>query len=348
MRELLLIQVGTLHYGIGLPLVKGIESAKPVVAEWTEDGHRLKRDVDGKQMPLYDLVSIFEGKTSSRDWENEKLIVVEAEEYTLGLIVSRVNQVIPYDNDSVEPLSPIFGGPTLSCFSEVVRHDNKLILLLKPEGIVPIVQQTVETQNFNEAADGIEDSHEIEEIITAANEVSNISDRGPKSPNGGETPEPDIYQSNQATVDAELIPHVKEMPKVDMGLATLDDSGVDETSLSETASFSTNPLQAGREASQQVETHVSLTTGSSKTEKPPAPVDMEEKSKVPVEDFSDLSSVDATRIEKIVTEMLPDTQLAKIVERETLKIIQNNKLTDSVRQIFEQAFESFLQSSDER
>ena len=331
MKELLLFQVGTLHYGIDLPLVKGIESAKPIVAEWTEDSNQLTREVDGMQMPLYDLFSIFEGKISSRDWKNEKLILVETEEYTMGLIVSRVNQVVPSDNDSVKPLSPIFGGSTLSCFSGVVSHDDTLILLLKPEGIAQILPKTVETQKSNEAADCTDASPEIEEIITLTNEVPYISDYGSMSPNACRTPDSDIYQSKQATVDEKLVPLVAEIHKAEMGPATLGESGIDQESLGKSASFSTNHLQADRDASQQLETYVSQTVSSSKTEEPPAAVDMDEKSRVPVEDFSNQPSVDFTHIERVVADMLPEKQLEKKVERETIKTIQKSKLTESVR-----------------
>ncbi len=81
---MLLFQVGTMQYGIGLPLVKDIKSAKPIVAEETESAIRFTRMLDGKETPLYDLVAMFGEKAVSHDYENEKLIMVEMQGHLFG------------------------------------------------------------------------------------------------------------------------------------------------------------------------------------------------------------------------------------------------------------------------
>jgi hypothetical protein len=112
-----------------------------------EDQNPFTRRVDGRETLLYDLLSIFEEEISSRDFENEKLIIVEAGHRSVGLIVSRVDHVVSADRDRIEPLSPIFKDLSLSCFSGVLKHESSLVLLLTPGGIVKAVQKTIEPQS---------------------------------------------------------------------------------------------------------------------------------------------------------------------------------------------------------
>ena len=135
MKKMLLFQVGPRPYGIDLPSVKGIQNMAHIVGEKTKGGNQLSRVFDDKQTPLYDLVSIFEKETACRDFENEKLIMVEAEGQSMGIIVSRVDQVVSVDTDMIKPLSPIFKGASMSCFPKVLKHEDALILILAPEGI---------------------------------------------------------------------------------------------------------------------------------------------------------------------------------------------------------------------
>jgi len=153
MKELLLFHVGTMQFGIDLPLVKSIQSAKPVVVDQIEAQNPLVRRVDGKETLMYDLLSIFEEEIASRDFKSEKLIVVEAAPRPVGLIVSRVDHVVLADRNRVEFLSPIFEDLSLSCFSGVLKHEGSLVLLLKPEGIVKAVQKTDEPQISTKKSD---------------------------------------------------------------------------------------------------------------------------------------------------------------------------------------------------
>jgi chemotaxis signal transduction protein len=150
MEELLLFHVGTMQYGVDLSLVKSIQSAKPIVVDQKRGKNPLPRQVDGKTTLLYDLLSIFGKKISSRYFENEKLILVETESQPIGLIVSRVDQVVSADLNQIAPLSPVFKKSSLSCFSKVLKHENSLVLLLNPGGIVKVAQKVIELQIHTE------------------------------------------------------------------------------------------------------------------------------------------------------------------------------------------------------
>ena len=156
MEELLLFQVGTLQLGIDLAYIKSIQSAKPDFAE-QGDNKRLTQVVDGKEIPLYDLLSIFEKGTTLRKPNGEKVIAVESQNQPMGLIVDRIKQVVPVDNDQIKSLSPIFREPSLACFPNVLKHDNQLILLFTPEGLTQANLLSEESQGYSDLPDNESD-----------------------------------------------------------------------------------------------------------------------------------------------------------------------------------------------
>jgi len=172
MKKMLLFQVGERPLGIDLPLVKSIESVKHIIGEGAEDRSRLSRVADDNQTALYDLVSVFEKETADRDFENEKLIMVEADGQSMGMIVSRVDQVVSVDSDKIEPLSPAFRGASMSCFPKVLKHEDTPILLLAPEGIEKIVQEKANLQKVINMSDCGDAVLSAEETITPVNELS--------------------------------------------------------------------------------------------------------------------------------------------------------------------------------
>jgi len=153
MKKILLFQVGTIQYGIDLPLVKDIKSAKSIVTGSTEGDICFIRVLDGRETPLYDLVSIFGGKIVTHGNKNEKLIMLELQGQLFAMIVSGVNQVISIQSDQLMPLSPIFEGFSLSCFPNALKHEGSLILLLRPDGIVKVVEEAGNRPNFMDMPD---------------------------------------------------------------------------------------------------------------------------------------------------------------------------------------------------
>ena len=168
MKKMLLFQVGAMPYGIDLSRVKSIQSVKHIADAGAESSNQLAHVFDDKQTALFDLISIFERETADRNSENEKLIMVEAEGHSLGMIVSRVDQVVSVDTDRIQPLYPIFKGASASCFPKVLKHEDALILLLAPEGIEKEALQIEANPKFRPPAEDAEIVDMITEIIDAA------------------------------------------------------------------------------------------------------------------------------------------------------------------------------------
>ena len=163
MKNMLLFQIGVKSYAIDLSCVRSIQSLKHIVGEGAEVSIPLWSSLDDKQTSPYDLISFFEKEAVGRDFENEKMIMVEVDGLSMGLIVSRVDKVISINTDSIKPLSPIFKQLAMSCFPYVFKHKDKLILLLAPEEIKKIIQ--------NETSTGLESPVEDNKIVDMIPEI---------------------------------------------------------------------------------------------------------------------------------------------------------------------------------
>jgi chemotaxis signal transduction protein len=153
MKELLLFQVGALQVGMDLSMVRSIQSAPGIASEKVEKNNRFAPLTEDHDIPMYNLSAILGDESSSGDPENEKLIVVNTQDRPVGLIVKRVHRVVKADIDMIEPLSPIFQGPALSCFPKVFKHEGRLVLLMSPQGMVNIVRQMQKHQDLREGLD---------------------------------------------------------------------------------------------------------------------------------------------------------------------------------------------------
>jgi chemotaxis signal transduction protein len=171
MKNMLLFQVGTSSYAIDLMLVRRIQSVKHITDGGTKGGIPLGPMQDEKQTELYDLISYFENGTVDRDYETEKMIMVEDEGLSIGLIVSRVDNVILVDCERLQPLSPIFRKVAASCFPQVLKHEDRLILLLAPVGIIKVLQTETNFDVKPPAADDV-----VSDILPEAIDTIDIDD----------------------------------------------------------------------------------------------------------------------------------------------------------------------------
>ncbi len=253
MKKMLLFQVGTMPFGIDLPRVKNIQSVKHIADEGADGSNQLTRVLDDKLTSFYDLVSIFEKDTTRRDSENEKMIMVEIGGQSMGMIVSRVDQVVSVDTEKVKPLSPIFKGASMSCFPKVLRHEDTLILLLAPEGIEKGVQETANAQNATDISDCGDASSEAEEIIMLENEISTVSDHSTMSLFGHWTKDSDVDEVQQTEANNEFRPPAENLEIVDMIPEINDTVDNDDESQCESASFLANFLHTDKDGSPQAE-----------------------------------------------------------------------------------------------
>jgi chemotaxis signal transduction protein len=253
MKKILLFQIGSIQYGIELPLVRGIKSAKPIVSGETKGDICFSRVLEGRETTIYELASIFGDKIASHRFKNEKLIMAELDGRPLAMIVSGVKQVISVNHDQLMPLSPIFEGPSLLCFPYTLKHEGSLILLLKPEGIVKVVEDKGDHFNAMDLPDSGYAAHVIEEDFAHISDGSAIVDSGVISLVDCWKSETENFESLHVSDDSEITTLLEDGGRVDTPPELFDITGVDDEASCESMSFLANHLQNDEEALPQTE-----------------------------------------------------------------------------------------------
>ncbi len=165
------------------------------------------------------------------------------------MIVSRVDQVVSVEADRIKPLSTIFKGASPLCFPQVLKHEDALILILAPEGIEKVVQETGNPQNVTGMPDCGDAFPEAEETITLINEVAAVSDRD-SIPLAGRWAQD---ESLQAEIDIESGSPAGKGAIAGMIPEIIDAVDIDDESQCESTSFLANLLQTDGGASSQAE-----------------------------------------------------------------------------------------------
>ena len=171
MEEFLLLQAGNFQLGLNLPLIREILGVSAPSEEQAAEGHQRMQVVDGKEIPLYDLSSILEKKMTSYESDSKKVIGIESAGRSLLLAVDRIDRVVSVDSVQIKPIPPIFKGLSVSCFPHVLKHKDKLILVLNPKGIEQAEQEMLTRNHLISKPDATKALHEDEEIIDLVDEV---------------------------------------------------------------------------------------------------------------------------------------------------------------------------------
>ena len=124
-----------MQFGIDLNLIRSIQPLQPNAVEQPETNQPGIQKLDDRETEQCDLLSLFDNEAPSSVSDNQKVIMVEADGISLGMIVDHVYRVVSVDSKRIELLAPIFSGPALLCFQGVLKHDDRLFLIVNPEGI---------------------------------------------------------------------------------------------------------------------------------------------------------------------------------------------------------------------
>lgn len=106
----------------------------------------------GKVIPVIDLIKRFR-LTSPRDQENQRIVVVELENLSIGLMVDAVSEVLRISRDIIAPPSPIILDTDVEYLEGIAKLDERLIMLLNLKRVL-----------------SHEESHEIAGVMRQVNE----------------------------------------------------------------------------------------------------------------------------------------------------------------------------------
>lgn len=83
----------------------------------------------GKVIPVIDLKKRFSLAESEVD-DQTRIMVVEVQEYTVGMIVDCVSEVLRLSSDSIEPTPPAFSNLSNDYIRGVGKLEDRLLILL--------------------------------------------------------------------------------------------------------------------------------------------------------------------------------------------------------------------------
>ena len=172
-----LFQVGNRQFGLDLQHIKSIHRASAFFEEQSVERSSKTLELDGKEVHLYHLSSIFGEEAPSAELGSKRLILVDAPEGPLALIVDGMDEVIEVTIDQVEPLPPVFKGTARCCFPRVLKQKDHLVLLLSPEGIKKAEWLPQDSKDMSSQPDESGDIQEAGEEITDCPEPMQNSPR---------------------------------------------------------------------------------------------------------------------------------------------------------------------------
>ena len=369
MEELLLFQVGTLQLGIDLAYTKSIQSAKPNFSEQEGENARLTQVVDGKEIPLYDLLSVFDKDNVFSSPTGKKVIAVESQNKPMGLIVDRINQVVPVDSDQIKSLSPIFRTSSLAYFPKVLKHDNQLILLFTPEGLTEIDQQVLVAGNYSQIPDSEITSPSMQEDTEQEHEKLADEEQNEVPDDNWQNSKDNSPETNEESLSSDFMPAVEIEKELISEANKLQTKDIDDTTEINSASTLAQEQSSDQDELSQMDmaesnaildsVHQNLTTKItglldfdiaelvSEVEAGSATEKIEEHRTADLENEADSQAsvrtlepfIDSAHIAKTVSSFLQEDLLAVEVEKFTTKAIKKVKLNDIINRIFTQAVE---------
>ena len=126
--EFMLFQAGGKALGVALTFVRSIHRVNELAGPPPGDVMR-HCVLNDREMPLYNLSRLLgrKGQATGR-----KVICLAVRGTALALQVDTVERVAEAERHRIVPLPPVFTGQSARCFPRVLRHEERLILLLDP------------------------------------------------------------------------------------------------------------------------------------------------------------------------------------------------------------------------
>ncbi|HOJ09602.1 MAG TPA: chemotaxis protein CheW [Clostridiales bacterium] len=134
--KLLSFTLGTQEYGIDISFISTIVENNYSITRvpGTSDCMKGVINLRGDIVPVMDLRTRI-NLPGVEDTQETKIIIVNMEEYSVGIKVDQVNKVIEINKSTIEKVSGISGEDSSDFFSGLVKCDDRLIILLDIEEI---------------------------------------------------------------------------------------------------------------------------------------------------------------------------------------------------------------------
>ena len=128
--QLVAFEMGNETYGVDISCVNEIIRMQeitrvPRTPEFVEGVINLR----GRVIPVIDLRKRF-GLEQIEETQNSRIIVVEVDNVTVGMIVDAVSEVLRLSTEQIDPPPPIFAGIDTDFIKGIGKMENGLIIIL--------------------------------------------------------------------------------------------------------------------------------------------------------------------------------------------------------------------------
>jgi purine-binding chemotaxis protein CheW len=128
--QLVVFDLANEHYGVEIAAVEGIIKMQAITAvprapEFVEGVTNLR----GKVLPIIDLRKRF-GLAQSDAGQDTRIVVVEMDGQTVGMVVDGVSEVLRVNSEAVEPPSPIVTTVDSAFIRGIAKVGERLITLV--------------------------------------------------------------------------------------------------------------------------------------------------------------------------------------------------------------------------
>ena len=129
-KQMVLFELGTETYGLDIAAVDGIIRMQPITkvpkAPFYVEG---VINLRGRVIPVIDIGKKF-GFEKTEETKNNRIVVINIKDKTLGIIVDAVTEVIRVPVDSIDPVSDIVTSGQSDYLSGIAKLPDKMIILL--------------------------------------------------------------------------------------------------------------------------------------------------------------------------------------------------------------------------
>jgi purine-binding chemotaxis protein CheW len=129
-RQLVVFTLGSEHYALPIQTVHEIiRYTQPRSVASRVDWVRGVISLRGRIVPVYDLAARLSVKSELS--EHTKIVIVETETETAGVIVDDVDEVLTIENEQIEEVP----GADGAVIDSIAKVGERLVILLKPNAI---------------------------------------------------------------------------------------------------------------------------------------------------------------------------------------------------------------------
>jgi purine-binding chemotaxis protein CheW len=151
--QLVVFDLANEHYGVDIGAVEGIIEMQPITAvprapDFVEGVTNLR----GSVLPVIDLRTRF-GLSVREKSKETRIVVVEMNDSTVGMVVDGVSEVLRVEEEAIEPPSPIVTTVDSAFITGIAKLEERLVILLDLGKVLSAKEQG-ELQTLRQAQDG--------------------------------------------------------------------------------------------------------------------------------------------------------------------------------------------------